>query len=99
VNSSAIRSGVQNSARPVTACRPHGPPNASLACATTRSVQVGTTRSGHGGAATCGGSLTCVPTCAGDGTGPPSGWSAEDGPVSLRAHRVSVPNASAGPAG
>ena len=51
VNSRQTRSGVQNSARPVTACRPHGPPTASLACAATGSVQVGTTRSGRGGAA------------------------------------------------
>ena len=33
VNSRQTRSGVQNSARPITACRPHGPPTASLACA------------------------------------------------------------------
>src|SRR3954469_6325717 len=47
VNSRQIRSGVQNSARPVTACRPHGPPTASLAWTATGSVQVGTTRSGQ----------------------------------------------------
>src|SRR3954468_23646225 len=45
-------------ARPVTACRPQGPPTASLACTATGSVQVGTTRSGHGGAATCGNVVT-----------------------------------------
>ena len=37
VNSRQTRSGVQNSARPITACRPHGPPTASLAWATTGS--------------------------------------------------------------
>src|SRR3954453_5970223 len=47
VNSRHTRSGVQNSARPVTACRPHGPPIASLACAVTGSAQLGTTRSGR----------------------------------------------------
>src|SRR6185437_9954141 len=65
VNSRQIRSGVQNSARPVTACRPQGPPTASLAWATTGSTQLGTTRSGHGGAARRrGGTL-------GDATDPP----------------------------
>ena len=52
VNSRQTRSGVQNRARPITACRPHGPPTASLAWATTGSAQDGTTRSGGGGSAT-----------------------------------------------
>src|SRR3954464_12755507 len=47
VNSRQIRSGVQNSALPVTACRPQGPPTASLAWVAIGSVQVGTTRSGQ----------------------------------------------------
>src|ERR1700712_1044000 len=46
VKSRQIRSGVQNSARPVTACRPQGPPTASLACATTGSDPEGTPRAG-----------------------------------------------------
>src|SRR5215218_8914476 len=58
-----MRSGVQKRARPVTACRPHGPPKASLACRTTGSTQLGTTRSGR---------LFTAPVCP-PGSGVPAG--------------------------
>ncbi len=43
--SSATRSGVQNQCRPITACRPSGPPMGALAAVASGSVHVGTTRS------------------------------------------------------
>jgi hypothetical protein len=43
--SNATRSGVQNQCRPITACRPSGPPIGALAAVANGSVHVGITRS------------------------------------------------------
>src|SRR3954463_15141696 len=69
VNSRQTRSGVQNSARPITACRPHGPPIASLAWATTGSAHDGTTRSAAGGTRRPAIADTAGPSAVADGPG------------------------------